>query len=95
MPPLKKKRSDIKVCIVSCFSKSVDELLADIKGEKLTSYTVTNVDYSMENVMLDSPKASGKEPWLIGHQNSHAQYIFTLTPYILYLHYFLPFVVYM
>lgn len=43
-------------------SKSVDELLADINGEKLTSYTVTNINYSMENVMLDSPKASGKEP---------------------------------
>lgn len=62
MPPLKKKRSDIKVSVVSCFSKSVDELLADINGEKLTSYTVTNINYSMDNVMLDSPKASGKEP---------------------------------
>ncbi|XP_022334815.2 uncharacterized protein LOC111131447 isoform X3 [Crassostrea virginica] len=43
-------------------SKSVDELLRNINGENLTSYTVTNINYCMEKVMLDSPKTASKDP---------------------------------
>lgn len=58
---LKEKRLDINVCIVFCFSKFVDEFLVDINGEKLILYIVININYFMENVMLDLLKVSGKE----------------------------------
>ena len=62
---LNRKGRILNVLIISCFSKSVDELLRNINGENLTSYTVTNINYCMEKVMLDSPKTASKDPWLI------------------------------
>ena len=52
----------LNVLIISCFSKSVDELLHNINGENFTSYTVTNINYCMEKVTLDSPKTASKDP---------------------------------